>query len=275
MPRKAKNKPATNAMPTYKPSAATEWFLAMMDQNHHIMSQFTTHEIMKIRGFDWIEIRNNLFKMNFTEVDASTQDNSAAIEVDNDNNALSYEELSPAEDLTNTIAAFGQWFKNNNITDNKCPSLIDNIRCLAMMFSLILAPHCCPTPPLCICPHQDNAPPCRCLHADDIPPPLPCAHPHHDNEDTPMEPSAPTHAFSKAASQTPAPSHEATMPSPHLAAAASIPKPRPSYTGAAAKNLNPAALLFVHGPPHIPVAPSAQASRVSLKPQSKRPFYVT
>ncbi|KAF9441042.1 hypothetical protein P691DRAFT_766842 [Macrolepiota fuliginosa MF-IS2] len=128
---------------------------------------------MKIGGFDWTEIRNDLFKMNFTEVDASTQDNSAAIEIDNNDNALSYKELSPAGELANAITAFRQWFKNNNIADNECPGLIDNIRHLAMMFSLIPAPHHCPTPPLCICPHQDNALPCRRLHTDDIPPPLP------------------------------------------------------------------------------------------------------
>ncbi|KAF9440559.1 hypothetical protein P691DRAFT_767596 [Macrolepiota fuliginosa MF-IS2] len=284
MPCKAKNKPATNAMLTYKPSAATEQFLTVMDQNCHITSQFTAHKLMKIGGFDWTEIRDDLLKMNFTEVDTSTQDNSATIKINKDNDMLSYEELSPVEDLTNAIATFGQWFEDNNITDNECPGLIDNIRCLAMMFSLIPAPHHCPIPPLCICPHQDDAPPCHCLYTDDIPPPPPYVHLHHDNKDIPMEPSAPTHAFSEVASQTPAPSHKASMPPPpptaaatSPAAAASIPKPgpkpRPSYSSAAAKNLNPAAPPFMCGPPCTPVAPPAQAPRASLKPRSKRPFY--
>ncbi|KAF9440252.1 hypothetical protein P691DRAFT_768040 [Macrolepiota fuliginosa MF-IS2] len=224
MPCKAKNKPATNAMPTYKLSATTEQFFTVMDQNHRITSQFTTQELMKIGGFDWAEIRDDLLRMNFTEVDTSTPDNSTAIEVDNNDNALSYKELSPAEDLTNAIAAFGQWFENN-------------IRCLTMMFSLIPALHHCPNPPPCTHPHQDDALPCRCLHANDIPPP-------------PLE----------AASQAPAPSHKASMPPPPPTATATLPaavasipkpgpKPRPSYAGAVVKNLDPAAPPFMHGPP--------------------------
>ncbi|KAF9439872.1 hypothetical protein P691DRAFT_784440 [Macrolepiota fuliginosa MF-IS2] len=257
MPCKAKNKPATNAMPTYKPFATTERFLATMDQNRHVASKFTTQELMKIGGFHWTEIRDDLFKMNFTEVDTSTQDNSAAIE----------KELSPVEDLTNAIAAFGQWFEDNNIIDSECPSLINNIRHLAMMFSLIPAPHHCPPPPPCTHPHQDDALPCQCLHTNDIPPPLPCVHPHHDDEDTPMEPSTPTHAFSEATSQTPAPSHEASTPplSPTavatLLAAVASPTPaglhgQPSYAGAAARNLNPAFFIELPSIPQDTSLPS-------------------
>ncbi|KAF9442276.1 hypothetical protein P691DRAFT_765380 [Macrolepiota fuliginosa MF-IS2] len=162
--------------------------------------------------------------MNFNEVDIFTQNNSTTINIDNNNNVLSYnEELSPAEELTNAIAAFGQWFEGNNISDKEHPSLIDNIRHIAMMFSLIPVPHHCPIPSLCIHPHQDNAPPCQHLHADDIPPPPLCACPHHNDKDTPMEPSTPTCAFSEVASQTPAPSHKATMPPPPPTAAATLP----------------------------------------------------
>ncbi|KAF9439966.1 hypothetical protein P691DRAFT_768525 [Macrolepiota fuliginosa MF-IS2] len=93
----------------------------------------------------------------------------------------------------------------------------------------------------------------------------PCCCPHRDDEDIPMEPPAPTHVFSEAASQTPAPSHEASTPPPPLttvatlpAAAASIPPAGPcgqaSYAGTAARNLNPAAPPFMHGPPHAPAA---------------------
>ncbi|KAF9441439.1 hypothetical protein P691DRAFT_766288 [Macrolepiota fuliginosa MF-IS2] len=215
--------------------------------------------------------------MNFTEVDALTLNNSTSIEIDNNNNALSYKELSPAEELTNAITAFGQWFKNNNIRDDKCPRLIDNIRYLAMMFSLIPAPHHCPNPPPCICPHQDDALPCHCLHADDIPPPPMCTCPHHDNEDTPMEPPAPTCAFSEAASQTPAPSHKASMPPPPPTAVASSPSAgpcgQPSYAGTAAKNLNPAAPPFMRGPPHTPAAIPAQNPQPASSKHSKWPFY--
>ncbi|KAF9440189.1 hypothetical protein P691DRAFT_768154 [Macrolepiota fuliginosa MF-IS2] len=256
MPRKAKSKPATNVTLTFKLSTATD--------------QFTTHKLMKIGGFDWSEVKDDLSRMNFSKVDESAQTNNDTIKTDNDDDVLSYEELSPAGELTNAIAAFGQWFRDNNIEDNEHPKLIDNIRCLTMMFSLIPAPHQCPIPPLCVCPHQDDTLPCRCLHTNNIPPPPPCSCLHHDNKDTPMEPSTPTCAFSKTASQTPAPSHEVTMPPPPPAAAAPSPKPgprpRPSYAGAAVKNLNPAAPPFMHGPPHAPVAPPTQAPRVSLKP---------
>ncbi|KAF9439735.1 hypothetical protein P691DRAFT_769017 [Macrolepiota fuliginosa MF-IS2] len=218
--------------------------------------------------------------MNFTEAGTPTQDNSTAIEINNNDNVLSYKELSPMEELTNTIATFGQWFESNNIKDNKCPGLTNNIRQLTMMFSLIPAPHRCPTPPPCICPHQADAPPCNRLHADDIPIPPPCTQPHCNNEDIPMEPTAPTHAFSEAASQTPASSHEVSMPPPPPAAMASIPPAGPhgcaSYAGAAARNLNPAAPPFVCGPPHAPAAqPLAQAQQPILSKCLKQLFFAT
>ncbi|KAF9439818.1 hypothetical protein P691DRAFT_784787 [Macrolepiota fuliginosa MF-IS2] len=121
---------------------------------------------------------------------------------------------------------------------------------------------------------------CQCAHANDIPPPPPCQRAHCDDEDTPMEPPALTHVFSEAASQTPAPSHEASTPPPPPAAAASIPPAGPhgcaSYTGAVARNLNPAAPPFVCGPPCAPVAqPPAQAQQPISSKCLKRPFFMT
>ncbi|KAF9442072.1 hypothetical protein P691DRAFT_765610 [Macrolepiota fuliginosa MF-IS2] len=223
----------------------------------------------------------NLINMGFSPVQP-TLSPSTPIEVDNNNDdTLEFEELSPTGELTNAIAAFGLWFEDNNIADNEHPSLVDNIRHLAMMFSLIPVPyHCSP----CVHLHQDDTPPCHHPHAEDIPSPPPCLRPHWDNEDIPMEPPAPTCAFSEAASQTPAPSHEVTMPPPPpttaailSAAAASIPPAGPhghaSCTGAAAKNLNPAAPLFVHGPPHAPVQPLAQAQQPISSKCLKCPFF--
>ncbi|KAF9440826.1 hypothetical protein P691DRAFT_767187 [Macrolepiota fuliginosa MF-IS2] len=270
MPCKAKDKPMTNATPTYKPSAATERFLTTMDQNCRIASQFTTHELIRIRGFNLREIKDDLFKMNFTEVDASTCDNSIAIKINNDNNALFYdEELSPAEELTNAIAAFRQWFEGNNISDKEHPGLIDNIRHIAMMFSLIPVPHHCPIPSPCTHPHQDNALPCQHLHTDDIPPSPPCARPHCNDEDTPMEPSAPTCAFSKVALQTPAPSYKATMPPPPPTTAATSPAAAASSVSAGPSP------PFVHGPPHAPAAILAQNPQPILSKCSKQPFFAT
>ncbi|KAF9441690.1 hypothetical protein P691DRAFT_765996 [Macrolepiota fuliginosa MF-IS2] len=94
-----------------------------------------------------------------------------------------------------------------------------------------------------------------------------------------MEPSAPTCAFSKAALQTPAPSHEASTPPPPPTAAASSasagPCGQPSYAGAVAKNLNTAAPPFMHGPPHAPAAIPAQNPQPISRKHSKQPFFAT
>ncbi|KAF9439563.1 hypothetical protein P691DRAFT_769414 [Macrolepiota fuliginosa MF-IS2] len=263
MPRKAKDKPVTNASPPFKLSATTEQFLATMDQNHCIASKFTTSKLMSIGGSNWETIFNDLSKMHFVKVNETPAiPSSTPIEVDDDE-PLEYDDLSLAEDLTNAIAAFGQWFESNNIPDDQCPSPTENIRHLTMMFSLIPAPHCCLLPLPCTHLHQTNALPCAHPHAGDVPPPPPCQCPHCDDKDTPMEPLTPTHAFSEAALQTPAPSHKAsTSPPPPTAAAtlpaaaASIPPTSPhghaSYASTVAKNLNPAAPPFMHGPPCAP-----------------------
>ncbi|KAF9439863.1 hypothetical protein P691DRAFT_768695 [Macrolepiota fuliginosa MF-IS2] len=237
MPRKAKNKPMTNATLTYKLSAATEQFLTAMDQNHHVASTFTSQELLTRGGFNWVEIRDDLTRMNFTEVDASTQDNSTTIEIDNNNDILSYEELSPAGELTNAIAAFRQWFEGNNIPDKEHPGLINNIRTM---------PHLAATSTLTT------------------------SHPlHHNNKDTPMEPSTPTHVFSKAASQTPAPSHKASTPPPPPTTAATLPA---AVTSSASAGPSPP---FVCGPPHAPEAIPTQNPQPILNKCSKQPFFTT
>ncbi|KAF9440904.1 hypothetical protein P691DRAFT_779968 [Macrolepiota fuliginosa MF-IS2] len=269
MPHKPKHTIASNA-PTalaFKPSNVTQCFLAMMNQDCHASSSFTVEEYSTLVPPAWRSVvMDDLLHMQFRiTLNKMNPPPTAPIKVDNDDKGASdIDELSPTEELTNTITAFGQWFKNNNITDDVCPGLIENIRHITMMFSLIPAPHHCPTPPPCTHLHQANALPCTHLHADNIPTPPP-----------------------KAASQTPAPSHEASMPPPpHAAvatlpaAAASIPPAGPqgcaSYTGAAARNLNPAAPPFVHGPPHTPVAqPPAQAQQPISSKHSKQPFFVT
>ncbi|KAF9442151.1 hypothetical protein P691DRAFT_765528 [Macrolepiota fuliginosa MF-IS2] len=228
MPRKARSKFADNATnaPAFKPSDETQQFLTMMDQNHRTASRFTIEEYSRLVPVAWrSKVMDNLLNMHFgLENPPTIQSSSAHIIVDNnDKDNSEIDELSPAEELTNTIAAFGQWFESNNIADNIHPGLIENIRRITMMFSLIPAPHHCPIPPPCTRLHQADALSCTCLHADDIPTPPLCAHPHCNDEDIPMEPPTPTCAFSEAASQTPVPSHEATTPPPPLAAAATLP----------------------------------------------------
>ncbi|KAF9441398.1 hypothetical protein P691DRAFT_766333 [Macrolepiota fuliginosa MF-IS2] len=198
-----------------------------MNQDRRVASKFTREELKRIIPPIDIQLQvvAELVFMNFLPVDEAENPivTGAPIEVDNNNGSNSeYDKISPAGELTNAITAFGQWFGDNNIADNEHPGLIENIRRLAMMFSLIPAPHHCPPPP-CVCPHQDSAPPCPHLHAEDVPPPLPCQHPHCNDEDIPMEPPAPTCVYSEAALQTPAPSHEASMPPPPLAAVATLP----------------------------------------------------
>ncbi|KAF9441215.1 hypothetical protein P691DRAFT_766584 [Macrolepiota fuliginosa MF-IS2] len=231
MPRKAKNKPASNDTAAFKPSGDMECFLALMNQNCQIVSQFMVMELMTITQGKWEQVLMDLLTMKFVKVDEPTTtglSSAVPIKVDNNANDISDDELTPVEDLTNTIAYFGKWFQSNNIPNNVCSRLIDNIRQLAMMFNLIPAPHRCPPSPLpCICPHQDNATPCQCLHTDDVLTPPPCVWPHCDDEDIPMEPITPTCVFSEAALQTPIPSHEVSTPPPPPAAVASIPPAGP------------------------------------------------
>ncbi|KAF9440696.1 hypothetical protein P691DRAFT_767369 [Macrolepiota fuliginosa MF-IS2] len=221
---------------------------------------------MAIAQDKWEQVFMDLLTMKFIKVNEPTTadlNSTVPIEVDDNANDISDRELSPAEDLINTIVYFGRWFQSNNIPDD------------------VQHPTDALPPPLpCTHLRQNDATPCRCLHADDIPTPPPCAQPYCNNEDIPMELPAPTHVFSEAASQTPAPSHEATTPPPPPAAVASIPPASPrgcaSYTGTAAKNLNPAAPPFVYGPPRAPAAkPPAQDQQPVLSKHSKQPFYAT
>ncbi|KAF9442555.1 hypothetical protein P691DRAFT_765099 [Macrolepiota fuliginosa MF-IS2] len=227
---------ASTPSTTFKLSAATQWFLALMNQNLRVLSQFTWADLMTICS---TAVGNQIQP-------ALTLTPSTSIEVDNNNeDTLDFDELSPVEELTNAITAFRQWFEDNNIKDNHPTAA-----------------------PLC---HPAHAPTRTMPHLADIP----------------MEPPAPTCAFSKAASQTPAPIHMVDTPPPPPtipaavatlpAAAASIPPASPhghaSYAGAVANNLNPAAPPFVHGPPHAPVPTPAQAQPPVLSKCSKWLFY--
>ncbi|KAF9445431.1 hypothetical protein P691DRAFT_762491 [Macrolepiota fuliginosa MF-IS2] len=268
MPCKPKNMIANNAptAPAFKPSDATQCFLTAMNQDCCMASSFTIEEYSTLVPPAWRSmVMDDLLHIQFRiALNKTSPPSTASIEVDNDDkDASDINELSPTEELTNIIATFGQWFESNNIVDDVCP-----------------APHHCPIPPPYTRPHQADALPCNCLHVDDIPTPPPCMQPHCDDEDIPMEPAAPTHAFSEAASQTPTPSHEMSMPPSPPAAVASIPPAGPcghaSYAGAVARNLNPAAPPFMCGPPCAPVAqPPAQAQQPVSSKCLKWPFFVT
>ncbi|KAF9439612.1 hypothetical protein P691DRAFT_785757, partial [Macrolepiota fuliginosa MF-IS2] len=261
MPCKAKTKPADNAPMVFKPSSDTEHFLAAMNQNCRLASQFTAMELMSIAQSKWEQVLQDLLTMKFDKVEETSltsPTSTARIEEVAD----SQEDDGDIQDVIDTLKVVGPWCEKHMpslIRDNAYNELKRLAGLIANLFNLIPGPHQCPAPP---------------------PPTPPCSCPHCDDEDTPMEPPAPTRAFSEAALQTPAPSHEASMPPPPPAAAASIPPASPrgcaSYAGTAAKNLNPAALPFMRGPPHAPVAqPPAQVQQPVLSKRSKQPFYAT
>ncbi|KAF9443034.1 hypothetical protein P691DRAFT_764661 [Macrolepiota fuliginosa MF-IS2] len=254
MAHKARTKPVNNVSTalTFRASNAMQQFLAVMNQNHCMASMYKLSEYTQLVPIAWRStVMDNLMQMKFkvilednpnTTVPALPQPEVADSQIDKD-------------DIHEIIDAFkivGPWCKKFTPTiacDDTYNELKRLVGLIADLFDLIPGPHQCPTP---------------------IPPPPPCSCPHCDDEDTPMEPPAPTCVFSEAASQTPAPSHEAIMPSPLPAAAATSPaaaastppagpRSHASYAGAAAKNLNPAAPPFVCGPPRAPVAkPPAQ-----------------
>ncbi|KAF9443088.1 hypothetical protein P691DRAFT_764611 [Macrolepiota fuliginosa MF-IS2] len=116
-------------------------------------------------------------------------------------------------------------------------------------------------------------------------PPPPCTQPHSNNKDICMEPPAPAHMFSEAATQTPAPLPMATTPPPPpppmtsaLAASTSSkpgPMPRPSFAEAAVKTLCPTAPPFVQGPPCAPQPPPKAPQGPVLSKCSKQPYFTT
>ncbi|KAF9439657.1 hypothetical protein P691DRAFT_785568 [Macrolepiota fuliginosa MF-IS2] len=268
MPCKAKNKLANNDPMVFKPSSDTECFLAAMNQNRRLASQFTSKELTTLAPTTWEQVFIDLLNMKFTKVDEATP----TIPTDTARSDKAADAQIDEDDIYDIIDAFkivGPWCEKytpiiaRNDAYNELKRLVGLV---ANLFDLIPNPHQCPAPP---------------------PTPPPCSRPHRDNEDVTMELPATKRVFSEAASQTPAPSHEATMPPPppaaaatSLAAVASIPpagpRGRASYAGAAAKNLNPAAPPFVRGPPRAPAAqPPAQAQQPVSSKRSKRPFFAT
>ncbi|KAF9439572.1 hypothetical protein P691DRAFT_769399 [Macrolepiota fuliginosa MF-IS2] len=112
MPHKPKSKLADNATNAlaFKPSNATQHFLTVMNQNHHAASSFTIDKYTNLVPPAWRSVvMDNLLHMHFKVTNLPTTTTPAApIEVDNNDKDDYDEELTPAEELINTIAAFGQ-----------------------------------------------------------------------------------------------------------------------------------------------------------------------
>ncbi|KAF9439944.1 hypothetical protein P691DRAFT_784181 [Macrolepiota fuliginosa MF-IS2] len=133
MPHKPRSKFVDNAMnaPAFKLCNETQHFLAVMNQDCCTVSSFTIEEYLRIVPIVWrSQVMDDLLHMHFRLITPLTAPNpSTPIKVDNnDKDDSEIDELSPVEELTNTIAAFGQWFKSNNIVDNVHPGLVKNIR---------------------------------------------------------------------------------------------------------------------------------------------------
>ncbi|KAF9439949.1 hypothetical protein P691DRAFT_768561 [Macrolepiota fuliginosa MF-IS2] len=185
---KAKTKHANDdsTAPTFRASDTTQHFLATMNQNHHAASKFKMDEYVQIVPLAERSASNPI-------PNVLTQPEVADTQFDEDD----------IHKIINAFKIVGPWCEKFTPTvahDDAYNELKRLVGLIASLFDLIPGPHQCPTPP---------------------PPPPPCSRPHRDDEDIPMEPPAPTRAFSEAASQTPAPSHEASTPPPPLAAAAS------------------------------------------------------
>ncbi|KAF9442629.1 hypothetical protein P691DRAFT_765011 [Macrolepiota fuliginosa MF-IS2] len=271
MARKAKTKHVNDdsTAPIFRASDATQRFLAAMNQNDRAASKFTMDDYVQIVPIATRSIvMEDLMQMKFQVIldENANIPTAATPEPEADN---SQEDEDNVHDINNVLNVVGQWCEKYVPIiehDDAFKELKRVVSCIANLLGLIPGPHQCPAP---------------------SPPPPPCSRPHCDDEDTPMEPPTPTRVYSEAASQTPALSHEASMPpSPPTAAAtspaaaASIPpvgpRGRASYTGAAAKNLNPAAPPFVRGSPRTPAAqPPAQAQQPVSSKRSKRPFFAT
>ncbi|KAF9439505.1 hypothetical protein P691DRAFT_769573, partial [Macrolepiota fuliginosa MF-IS2] len=271
MARKARTKHANDdsTAPIFRASDATQRFLAAMNQNNRAVSKFTMDDYVRIVPIASRSIvMEDLMQMKFQVIlDKDDNTHTAASPQPEADNSQSDED--DVNDINNVLNVVGQWCEKYVPIierDDAFKELNRVVGCIANLLGLIPSPHQCPAPP---------------------PSPPPCSRPHRDDKDIPMEPPAPTRVFSEAASQTPAPSHEASTPPPppttaatSPAAAASIPpagpRGRASYAGAAAKNLNPAAPPFVRGPPRAPAAqPPAQAQQPVSSKRSKRPFFAT
>ncbi|KAF9439443.1 hypothetical protein P691DRAFT_769756 [Macrolepiota fuliginosa MF-IS2] len=238
-----------------------------MNQNHRAASSFKFNEYTRLVPIaERLAVMDNLLQMKFRAILDESLTTPTPPQPQVANSQINEDDI---HEIINAFKIVGLWCEKFTPTiahDDAYNELKRLVGLIANLFDLIPGPHQCPTPP---------------------PLPPPCSCPHHDDKDTPMEPPAPTHAFSEAASQTPAPPHEAPMPPPPPAAvatlpaaAASIPPAGPrgcaSYTGTAARNLNPAAPPFVHGPPCAPVAqPPAQAQQPISSKRLKRLFYAT
>ncbi|KAF9441906.1 hypothetical protein P691DRAFT_765768 [Macrolepiota fuliginosa MF-IS2] len=271
MARKAKTKHANDGStaPTFRASDATQRFLAAMNQNHRATSKFRMDEYVRIVPLsERSSVMEDLMQMKFQIILDNEHEPTLNVPPQQEEDDA-YTGVDGIQDIIDAFRIVGPWCEKFAPTierDDAYNELKRIIGLVAKLFDLIPGPHQCPVP---------------------IPPPPPCSRPHRDDEDTPMEPPAPTRVFSEAASQTPALSHEASMPPPSHAAAATSPaatasippagpRGRASYAGAAAKNLNPAAPPFVRGPPRAPAAqPPAQTQQPVSNKRSKRLFFAT
>ncbi|KAF9440673.1 hypothetical protein P691DRAFT_781679, partial [Macrolepiota fuliginosa MF-IS2] len=149
MPRKARNKPANNDPMVFKPSSDTERFLAAMNQNRRLASQFTSRELRTLAPTTWEQVFTDLLNMRFTKVDEPTlitpTDTARINEV-----AESQTDEDDIHDIIDAFRFLGPWCEKHTPTiahDDAYNELKRIIGLVANLFDLIPSPHQCPAPP--------------------------------------------------------------------------------------------------------------------------------
>ncbi|KAF9439490.1 hypothetical protein P691DRAFT_786393, partial [Macrolepiota fuliginosa MF-IS2] len=175
-----------------------------MNQNHRAMSKFRMDEYVRIVPLsERSSVMEDLMQMKFQIILDDKHDPTLNVPPQQEatNSQIDKDDVHEIIDAFRIVGPWCEKFAPTIAHDDAYNELKRLIGLVASLFNLIPGPHQCPAPP----------------------PPPPCSRPHRDDEDIPMEPPAPTRAFSEAASQTPAPSHEASTPPPPPAAVATSP----------------------------------------------------
>ncbi|KAF9441520.1 hypothetical protein P691DRAFT_766186 [Macrolepiota fuliginosa MF-IS2] len=189
-------------------SAATRQFLATMNQDRRVCSEFSKEELERlvppadVRLGVFTELLDKL-KFQAISVPEGTPD-PIPIEVDeedNDEEHTPYFHVEDMGDANDAIAACGSYTNGKTLSalkdDEHYAVFLENLKRLALLFNIIPAPHQCPPPPPCVRLHVEDAPPpptCPRLHAEDAPAPPPCSLPHRGDDEAPMEATPPPHS---------------------------------------------------------------------------------
>ncbi|KAF9439871.1 hypothetical protein P691DRAFT_784441 [Macrolepiota fuliginosa MF-IS2] len=187
MARKAKTKSANDdsTAPIFRASDVTQRFLAAMNQNHRMASSFKFNEYIQLVPItERLAVMDDLLQMKFWAILDESLTTPAPPQPQAANSQIDEDDIHKIIDAFKVVGPWCEKYTPIIARDDVYNELKRLVGLIAGLFDLIPGPHQCPTPP---------------------PPSSPCSRPHRDDEDIPMELPAPTHVFSEAASQTPAP----------------------------------------------------------------------